>query len=227
MRSQRFKDFCFITVTPATYANHLAWKFRLRRKIPERFRQGERGQVWLNIGSGAKAHPQFVNFDGNILRWPEMWLDLRHGLPFPPKTVDEIYACHVFEHVYWTDLLRLLRECYRVLRPGGGIRFLVPSVEKAIEAYLKGDREWFPNFPVEFSSLGGRFANFLFCDGQHRLAFDFSFAVETLNTAGFREVKRVEPRVSAIFPEHVLEQMEPAVGYIDSSLVVESIKLCK
>ena len=204
--------------------NHWAWKFRLRHKVPERMQRGENGQVWLHLGSGTKVHPDFVNIDGNILQRPDMWLDLRNGLPFPTQSVDRVYACHVFEHFYWEGLLGIVEECFRVLQPRGGIRILVPSVELAIEAYLRGDEDWFSDFPTMFSSLGGRFTNFLFCDGQHRLAFDFSFTVELFNNTGFAEIQRMKPRVSVLFPKHVLEELEPAVGYIETSLVVEARK---
>jgi len=58
-----------------------------------------------------------------------------------------------------------------------------------------------------------------------RLAFDFSFVAETLNTAGFAEVQKMAPRVSLLFPEHVLAELEPLQGYIESSLVVEARKI--
>jgi len=124
-------------------------------------------------------------------------------------------------------LERAIKDFRRVLSSPatrGGIRILVPSVELAIEAYLQDDEDWFPDFPTMFSSLGGRFANFLFCDGQHRLAFDFSFAAELFNNAGFTEIQCMEPRFSVLFPKHVLEELEPAAGYIETSLVVEARK---
>jgi len=78
-----------------------------------------------------------------------MWLDLRNGLPFPSHSVEGIYACHVFEHFYWKELIRVCNECFRVLHHGGGIRIPVPSLEMALEAYLRGDKPWFPDFPTE------------------------------------------------------------------------------
>lgn len=227
MKPQRLKDVYFTTVRPIARLSHLAWRSKLRHGIPRELRRGENGQVWLHLGCGTKVHPNFVNIDGNIRYRPDMWLDLRNGLPFPTQSVDRVYACHVFEHFYWDELVGIFRECFRVLQHGGGIRILVPSVELAVQAYLEGDRDWFPEFPTAFDSLGGRFVNFLFCDGQHRLAFDFSFIVEALSMSGFVENRRMAPRLSILFPSYVLEQMEPASHYIKSSLVVEARKLDK
>jgi prepilin-type processing-associated H-X9-DG protein len=45
------------------------------------------------------------------------------------------------------------------------------------------------NFPLSFESLGGRFSNYVFCDGQHPTAFDFGYMSEVLRGAGFRDVE--------------------------------------
>jgi predicted SAM-dependent methyltransferase len=224
MKPQRLKDVCFMAIKPAAYVNHIAWELRLRRDIPARLRRGDKGELWLNLGSGAKPHAKFVNVDGNILRRPDMWLDLRNGLPFRTGSVDSIYACHVIEHFYWKELLSIIAECFRVLKANGGMRILVPSMELACEAYGRGDKQWFPDFPTEFTSLGGRFMNFLLCDGQHRLAFDYSLAAEIFKLSGFTDVQKTGPRISCLFAKDVLEEVEPPAGYIESSLVVEAIK---
>ena len=124
MISQRIKDLYFNMIGPATYLNHCLWKTRMRSTIPKRLIVNGNGKLWLNVGSGAKAHPSFVNIDGNIFRHPEMWLDLKNGLPFPPGTVDGIYASHVLEHFYYAELAIVLAECRRVLKPSGGLRGL-------------------------------------------------------------------------------------------------------
>lgn len=225
MISQRIKDVCFSAAFPATYLNYSLWKTRLRGKIPNRLRVNGDGKIWLNVGSGAKSHPYFVNIDGNIFRRPQMWLDLKNGIPFAPETVDGIYASHVMEHFYYTEIAKIFRECYRILRPGGGLRMIVPSMEAAITAYLSGDRYWFSEFPTKFDSLGGRFSNFLFCDGQHRLAFDFSFAEEALRQAGFPAVTQMRYGESKLLPENVLKELEGPSGSGESNLVVEAIKV--
>jgi prepilin-type processing-associated H-X9-DG protein len=163
-----------------------------------------------------------VNIDANVFRRPRMWLDLRNGLPFPTGTVDGIYASHVLEHFYYREVTKILGECYRVLRPGGGLRVLVPSVELAVEAYRAGNGDWFSDFPTNYDSVGGRFMNFLFCDGQHRLAFDLSFAEELLKNSGFCSVDRMRVRLSGIFPGSVLEELEPAANGREALLVVEA-----
>jgi prepilin-type processing-associated H-X9-DG protein len=224
MISQRMKDLYFSAILPATYLNHYLWKTRLSATIPKRIKVNGNGKLWLNVGSGAKSHCDFVNIDGNIFRRPEMWLDLKNGIPFASETVDGIYASHVLEHFYYTEVAKIFRESYRVLKRGGGIRMIVPSLEGAITAYLNGNRSWFSEFPTKFDSLGGRFANFLFCDGQHRLAFDFSFAEELMRQAGFSLIVRMNYGESKLWPSDLLRNLEGLPGSGQTNLVVEAFR---
>src|SRR5574338_999368 len=209
MRSQRFKDAVFASASPFTMLSHGVWKLRLGRAVPTRLRKGADHHLWINLGSGASPYPQFVNVDINLARRPDMWLDVRHGIPFAEGTVDAIYTRHVFEHFYHDELTAVLAECRRVLRPGGGMRILVPSLEAACRAYLNGDDTVLMTFPRPYRSRGGRAVNLLFCDGQHRMGFDFSLMQELLEDAGFTDIGCVSRTESRLFPREVLEETEP------------------
>jgi len=45
---------------------------------------------------------------------------------FPENHFDAVHSAHVIEHVY--DPLALLRECYRILKPGGTLVILTPNI---------------------------------------------------------------------------------------------------
>ena len=222
MRSQRFKDLVFATTTPFALLSHGVWKLRLGSSVPTRLRKGRDQRVWLNLGSGASPYPNFVNIDINFARRPDMWLDVRHGTPFASGTVDAIYTRHVLEHFYHDELTRVLRDARRVLRPSGGIRILVPSLEVACRAYLDGDDSVLMTFPRPYRSRGGQVVNLLFCDGQHRMGFDFSLMQELLEDAGFTSIDRVSRAHSRFFPSTVLDAMEPDEAWINTSLIVEA-----
>ncbi|MGH7131743.1 MAG: class I SAM-dependent methyltransferase [Phycisphaerales bacterium] len=61
--------------------------------------------------------------------------DVRKPLPWTEGTFTAVYASHLLEHMYVADANRLLRECFRVLKPGGAIRIVVPDLWDIIDAY--------------------------------------------------------------------------------------------
>jgi predicted SAM-dependent methyltransferase len=131
----------------------------------------------------------------------------------------------MFEHFYPDELKRLLQECVRVLKEGGGIRLIVPSLESAIAAYTQARSEWFYDaFPRHFDSLGGRFSNFVFCDGQHRTAFDFSYLSEVLRAADFREVEKSAEGKSRLYGNGVPPYEPGDSAELPHSLYVEAFK---
>jgi predicted SAM-dependent methyltransferase len=100
--------------------------------------EGRRPPRLGQLGSGASPYPQFVNVDINLPASGH-GLDVRRAMPFATGTVDAIYTRHVLEHFYHDELTRVLADAHRALRPAGGIRILVPSLEVACRAYLDGD----------------------------------------------------------------------------------------
>ena len=183
MLHQRYKDTVFWGIAKATLPNYY-----LRRYVASP--RSANGARHLHLGCGPKYLFGFVNVDANLFNELDLWLDVRNGLPFAANSVDSIYSTHMFEHFYPDELQLLLRDCQRVLKPGGGIRLIVPNLASAISAYSQRQIDWFDaSFPRHFDSLGGRFSNFAFCDGQHRTAFDFTYMDKVLRQAGFREVE--------------------------------------
>ena len=97
--------------------------------------------VLVNLGCGARLHPEWINLDVSpvnpaVRRW-----DLKRGLPFTERSVDGIFCSHVLEHLEPAEGARLMRECARVLRSGGTIRFGVPDLEQLAVQYLTALRE--------------------------------------------------------------------------------------
>jgi predicted SAM-dependent methyltransferase len=48
---------------------------------------------------------------------------------FPDGSFDFIYSEHFFEHLFADEAVALLRECHRLLKPGGVIRTVVPDAD--------------------------------------------------------------------------------------------------
>ena len=72
--------------------------------------------------------------DGADLSW-----NLLHPLPFADATVDAIFHEHVLEHFDFAAGLRFCKECYRLLKPTGSLRIVVPDAEEYVERYRRGE----------------------------------------------------------------------------------------
>ncbi len=71
-------------------------------------------------------------------------LDLNGEFPWPDDRFKIVYSSHVMEHLAAPRFF--LRNCLRVLEPGGYIRIAVPSMPWVINKYVKGDC----SFPTYF-----------------------------------------------------------------------------
>ena len=104
---------------------------------------------YLNLGCGRRYHPDWTNLDFRSTGEGVIAHDLTQGIPFPGESCDVVYHSHLLEHFTPEAGARLLRECYRVLRPGGIIRVAVPDLEQIAHLYIHalekadaGDRLW-------------------------------------------------------------------------------------
>lgn len=90
----------------------------------------------LNIGCGSSFHPEWTNID-LVSSSPNVQShDVRKGLPYPDRYFDACYSSHVLEHHIQTDAKNLVSECFRVLKPQGVIRIVVPDLESIVKSYL-------------------------------------------------------------------------------------------
>lgn len=79
----------------------------------------------LNLGCGPHKLEGYVNID--IHPSADLQLDLEAArLPYEDESVDIIYSSHVFEHI--KNLIPLMNECHRVMKPGSIINIAVPHV---------------------------------------------------------------------------------------------------
>lgn len=216
MLHQREKDLVFLVMSKATLPNY--WL----RKSWHHLRKSDRQARHLHLGCGPKYLPGFVNIDANPRVRTDLWLDVRCGLPFPDASVDSIYSTHMLEHLYPDELEELLSECVRVLKPGGGLRIVVPNLASAVEAYRQRREGWFESWPLSFDSSGGQFSNFIFCSGQHRTAFDFEYMEEVLRKIGFAQITESAEGQSCIYGADV-PAFETA-GQLPHSLYVEAFR---
>lgn len=179
-------------VMPKGVVAGVKWAFiQYRRRIESGrtvrglLRQGD--DIRLEIGAGRRRRGWYTldrNLDCDIC-----W-DLKDGIPFPDESVQCIYASHVLEHFAHPELIELLRDCRRTLKPNGWLSVCVPSAEPYISAYANDvvlDEQQFLRYQSAYygeSSID--YINYIaYMDGQHRYMFDETNLVGVLQRAGF------------------------------------------
>ncbi len=84
----------------------------------------------LNLGCGPYRVEGFINIDANPRQTQaDLIRDVRKGLPFDDNSVDAITASHFLEHLDFEEMLFVLEECYRVLKPQCCIKIVCPVME--------------------------------------------------------------------------------------------------
>jgi len=92
---------------------------------------------YLNVGCGNKYHKDWINID-MVSDSPDVKAtNLIKGIPYPDNTFDVVYHSQVLEHIPKEKALDFIKECYRVLKPGGIIRVVVPDLENIVDEYRK------------------------------------------------------------------------------------------
>jgi len=116
-------------------------------------------KINLNVGSGGVNIPGFINLD-----LESKWYEKSHkkspfikyniitdNIPYGDEEVDNIYISHVIEHLEDDHILKLFKECLRVLKKNGVLRIITPDARFIYEvSVFKNDfwiwlQEWFVN----------------------------------------------------------------------------------
>ena len=95
----------------------------------------------LNIGCGRRYHEDWVNLDLETSDPSVIRHDVNEGIPFEDGRFAAVYHSHILEHLEPADGRKLIQECYRVLKPGGILRVVVPDLECIARLYLETHQE--------------------------------------------------------------------------------------
>jgi predicted SAM-dependent methyltransferase len=167
---------------------------RARRRMP---RQIIPGVDNLHLGCGPRRVPGFLNID---VASSELDVDLASGrLPFPDGSFAAAVSQHVIEHLeLQSELLPLLRDVHRVLKPGGEAWISCPDMKTACRFYVDGRiqllvddrRARWPDYSLN-ATPPQQYLNDLFHQhGEHQNLLDFELLAWALQRAGFSEVQQ-------------------------------------
>lgn len=192
-----------------------------RRHAREKLKSLAASGLCVNLGCGPRPLRGWINMD--MARGPEVdivW-DLRRGLPFRSESCAAVFSEHMIEHISNNDAENLLRECHRVLEPGGVLRLSTPDAGRYLRSYA-GDGEFLrhPAFPQAADTPMDRINMMMRERGQHLWVYDSHSLLLLLKRAGFSQA--LERRFN--------QSSHPRMQGVDSedrafeSLYVEAVK---
>ncbi len=148
------------------------------------------GDLCVNIGCGPNALPGWINLDAARGDQIDIVWDLRHGLPFRDQSCTAVFGEHVIEHIPKEGAEFLLRECHRVLQPGGVVRLSTPDAGRFLKAYVN-DQDFLndPRFPDPADTPMDRVNMMMREFGQHLWCYDIESISLLLKKAGFSSIR--------------------------------------
>lgn len=181
--------------------------------------------VKLNLGCGTDYKKGWINIDNNSdnnikegqldLNW-----DLRYPLPFEDNSVDFIFHEHFIEHLTIEEGQKSIKDCMRVLKPGGVLRMATPDLAVAVDKYLNLPLEKDPTmktFNLKFKTRAERI-NGAFRSWGHKWLYDWEELERRLEQAGCKKIARCQLRKSKHKDLRDLETRE------ESKLIAEVTK---
>ncbi len=155
----------------------------------------------LHLGCGDRRVEGWLNAD---LRGSDHDVDLAGGaLPWADDQFEVVVSQHLAEHLELeSELIPLLTEIHRVLRPGGELWLSTPDLEAVCRGYLDDggaalladrQRRW-ASFSLGDAPTPHLINHLFHQEGEHRNLVDLELARWALTRAGF---DRIERRVEA------------------------------
>ena len=179
-----------------------------RRRVIRRY-LADHSTRMLQIGAGPNELHGWLNADFDPRQPTTIYMDATKPFPVPSGSFDVIFSEHMIEHVPFEHGLRMLSECYRILKRGGVIRIATPNLENiaALETLQPSQEQrryvaWAIENHVPVALENKRVAsayqpahviNNFFWGFGHYFVYDPLSLSDALAASGFSDVKRFEP----------------------------------
>ena len=163
---------------------------------------------WENYDASPTLRIQKLPVIGTLLsnklnvQFPEnvFYGDITNGLPVEENSCDGVYSSHTLEHLSFDDFRKALRNVYKILKPDGVFRCVIPDLEAAARQYLTDVEINKPEASINFmqNTLLGKekrergfksLAKALFGNSHHLWMWDRISLKNELINAGFKKVR--------------------------------------
>ena len=201
----------------------------------------------LVIGCGRNAVKGWLNTDLHPQKAaPEKvrYLNAAKTFPFSEQTFDYVYSEHIFEHLTFKDSCNMLKESYRVLKPGGVMRMALPHADFLFDMYSNPEKlgnkayvdystaHYCKHITTVLNSEKNHHVyvvNDFYRNWNHQMMHNFNSLTELVGEFGFGDIQQREVGQS---PLDIFKNLErqgrlsyPQELYNVQTLVIEAKKL--
>ena len=156
------------------------------------------GEKKLHLGCGRNVLDGWLNSDFYPTLAGVIHLDATKAFPLPPDSFDYIFSEHIIEHVSYNDGLAMLKESFRILKPGGKVRISTPDLKFLIDLYSEPKTplqneyiQWATEtFTKTSEKLDTIVINNFVRDWGHQFIYDPKTLKRSLEFAGFMDIER-------------------------------------
>jgi SAM-dependent methyltransferase len=95
----------------------------------------------LQIGAQSNSIGGWLNVDILPKTHGVAYMDATKPFPIEDNTFDYVFSEHMIEHITLEEGSFMLKECYRILKPGGKIRIATPDIELILKIMAQPQEE--------------------------------------------------------------------------------------
>lgn len=152
----------------------------------------------LQLGCCKNPLPGWLNTDISLRSVYGVYLDAGKRFPFQEASFEYVYSEHLFEHLTYQQGLNMLKESYRILKPGGVIRIATPDLQFLVGLYQAPEKPVHKQY-IEFSAQQGKLPaeavyviNRFHTTWGHQIIYDKKTLSALLEQVGFKDVRSCE-----------------------------------
>ena len=159
----------------------------------------------LQLGTSNSPMVGWLNTDVLPTSRKVAYLDATRRFPFNNDVFDYVYSEHVIEHIEHERAVFMLRECFRVLKPGGKIRISTPDLKVYTGLHSKektASQKFYIDWVIQNLMPEVDYCEEVFLINNAFRAWGYQFLYDretlrvTMTRSGFEDIEFYHPGVS-------------------------------